>query len=503
MRQRVITAPAGLALAALIAAAAAAPGGKPRNGAGTDPAAAVSPWPMFCHDPARTCRSPFTGPAARPAGPRWMLGAPGGFTSSVAVGAGGTVYAGTALNDAFYRDKTAGYSGYLAAAGPDGKVLWKHDSGRGSPMISMIESCPLLTADGKVVYGKDDGHVYALDAASGRLLWDFRAGDAWDGDKHDDNEQFIPSPVQGPDGTIYALSHWGNVYGRRVIDAWKRNPLLRRVLERYAITSSTAPVWGKLYALDPRTGAAKWVFDPSAQGGEITFWGSPSIGGDGTLYAAAYDGSSRGYLYALDGNGALKWTYPGEKQGSLPPLQSAPAVGSDGTIYAGAYGAKAPAALYAFRPDGTLKWSFPVAENRITSGPGIGPDGTLYFGSHNHPAGVAGRKAEGRLYAVADLGPRARLKWKYRVDYGIVSSPAIDAAGNVFFSNASIQPFPRGKLGAYHLYALDSRGKKLWSYPFSGCGWGAPAIGEDGTVYLGVMGEKGGGLYAFGGQRRE
>ena len=101
------------------------------------------------------------------------------------------------------------------------------------------------------------------------------------------------------------------------------------------------------------------------------------------------------------------------------------------------------------------------------------------------------------MYALKDLGTRAELKWKFKVEYGIMASPAVDNEGNVFFSTTSIQPLPHGILGNYHLYALNKQGEKLWSYPFKGSAWGAPSIGEDGTIYIGIMkGEAG--LVAFG-----
>jgi len=47
-------------------------------------------WPMYCHDAKHTCRSPYKGLATQPAKPKWIYpspGGPGGFTSSIAIGA--------------------------------------------------------------------------------------------------------------------------------------------------------------------------------------------------------------------------------------------------------------------------------------------------------------------------------------------------------------------------------------------------------------------------------
>lgn len=463
-----------------------------------------SPWPMYCHDPQHTCRSPYKGLTEQPLKPKWIYPSPGGFggfTSSIAIGSNGKIYAGTAQNEEFIQDITSGYSGVLCAVFPDGKIDWLHDSHRGTPMISMIESGPLLTSDGKIIYGKDDGHVYAV-SQKGELLWDFSSDDPFDPENYDDNEQIIPSPVLGPDNTLYIVSHWGNVYRPEVINSWNRNPMLRPIIEKHNIKPAKRQTWGKLYAVNVQTGERKWIFDPSlGVSNKIGFWCSPAMGKDGTIYAAAHDNSYNGYLYAFNSNGTLKWKYPKENKEKIQALQSSPSIGDDGTIYVGSFGVRGNARLYAFNPNGSLKWEYEITENRITSGPGIGPDGTLYFGSHNHPA----RPPKGQLYNLKDLGIRAELKWKFEINYGITASPAIDNQGNVFFKTTSItsptQSLNREILGNYYLYALNNKGEKLWSYPFKGHSWGAPSIGKDGTIYISIMGRKKedeAGLYAFG-----
>lgn len=458
------------------------------------------PWPMYCHDPQHTCRSPYKGLTEQPMKPKWICPSPGGFAgfpSCIAIGNNGKIYAGTAQNEEFIQDNTSGYSGILCAIFPDGKIDWLHDSHRGGPMISMIESGPLLTSDGKIIYGKDDGHVYALNQ-EGRLLWDFSSDDPFNPENLDDNEQIIPSPVLGTDNTLYILSHWGNVYCHRTINAWEKNPRLRPIIEKYNIKPVRSQVWGKLYAVDVQTGERKWVFDPSSdEFNKQVFWGSPAVGKDGTIYAAAYDNSYNGYLYALNPDGTQKWKYPGKDHEKIQALQSSPSIGDEGTIYVGSFGARG-ARLYAFNPDGTLKWSYQITENRITSCPGIGPDGSIYFGSHNHPG-----CDKGFLYNLNDLGTKAELKWKFGVTHGIIASSAIDSQGNVFFKTSSIHPqvSDQKKLGDYHLYALNNKGEKLWSYPFKGNSWGFPSIGKDGTIYICILGnrqEDRAGLYAFG-----
>ncbi len=292
-----------------------------------------SPWPMYCHDSKHTCRSPYKGLTTQPLKPKWIYPSPGGkggFTSSIAIGSNGKIYAGTAQNEEFIKDKTSGYSGVLCAIFPDGKRDWLHDSRRGTPMISMIESGPLLTSDGMVIYGKDDGHVYAL-SREGGLVWEFSTDDPYNPKSADDNEQIIPSPVLGPNDTLYILSHWGNVYSPQRVNPWRNNPVLRPIIEKYKINGINAQPWGKMYAVDIKTGKRKWVFDPSLDSPftKKVFWGSPAVGEDGTIYAAAYEDlthRNNGHLYALNPDGRLKWKYPEEGQEKIHALQSSPSM---------------------------------------------------------------------------------------------------------------------------------------------------------------------------------
>jgi len=460
------------------------------------------PWPMYCHDPQHTCRSPYEGLTEPPTKPKWKFNSPGGhgISSPTVIGSNGRVYTGTWKNDLFLKDKAKGHSGTLCALSPKGSLDWLHDSDRGSLLASAIESSPLLTSDGKIIYGKDDGHVYAV-TSRGELVWDFACDDPFKPEApYDDNEQVIPSPVIGKDGTLYVCSHWGNVYNPTVVREMSRR--IPRIKE-LGIKPVKKPLWGKLYAINVQTGSRKWVYDPSldSPSHKRVMWGSPAIGDDGTIYFTCYDGNSyNGYLYALNPAGIKKWRFPKNDGEKIDALQSSPSIGRDGTIYVGSFGGKNKARLFALNPDGSLKWSYEVAENRITSTPGIGPDGTIYVGAHNwgflfNP----NMSVKGHMYAIEDSRNGPKLKWKFEVEYGVLAPPAIDSRGNIFFGTDG-DPLIKGKTGDFHLYALNHQGQKLWSYPLKGSVYSPPVIDRDGTIYVGTtMGDAA--LYAFGPKR--
>ena len=75
------------------------------------------------------------------------------------------------------------------------------------------------------------------------------------------------------------------------------------------------------------------------------------------------------------------------------------------------------------------------------------------------------------------------LKWKYQTGWGIPSSPAIGADGTVYVGS-----------GDHNLYAINPDGILKWKYLTGRGVWSAPAIGADGTVYVG---SDDGNLYAI------
>lgn len=131
-------------------------------------------------------------------------------------------------------------------------------------------------------------------------------------------------------------------------------------------------------------------------------------------------------------------------------------------------------------------WSnaFSLVNQAIFSSPAIGPSGTVVFGTRDAAGGQSGN--------VYGFNPDGTIKWKYPFltsgpDW-FDSSPAIARDGTVY-------------IGCWnnYLYAIDNgSGNELWrfnaSVPASGGGSSfdgaivaSPAIGPDGTIYVGSM----------------
>jgi outer membrane protein assembly factor BamB len=245
---------------------------------------------------------------------------------------------------------------------------------------------------------------------------------------------------------------------------------------------------------DPATGGAVWVRNT---GNGLS---SPVIGSDGTIYL----GGSYA-IYALYSDGSVKWS-----QSMTNSTRSTPAIGSDGTIYIGGNlsSSTGNANLCAYSSTGSSKWSKTLSGD-ITSSPIIGSDNTVYIGSRG-----------GYLYAFTPGATSATQKWRTQVGDMHMTSPVLSADGSTIYtgagpylyaintSNGSIKWYyylgvsmtssaalsPEGStvyIGAYdgYLYAVDaSTGALIWQVQvgFKNAATSAsPAVGSDGTIYLG------------------
>lgn len=259
-------------------------------------------WPVFMHDPGRTGHAG----AGRAEGLKlsWSRALHAGVSASPVV-AGGRLFVATESGNLHAIDmtthKTAWHyhtegaiastpavagerihflsrDGYLYTLSLDGQLLWRFRTG-GEPRFAAVggygldaslgpvpdpwdlyQSSPLVR-DGVVYFGSSDGHVRALDAETGRLLWAYDAGDP-----------------------VHSSPAWAD--GKIVVGTWGT----------------------KLLALDAKTGALDWAFQGGAERKLSIMLGitaAPSVDGD-TVYAGARDG----FVYALDvATGALKWKY--------------------------------------------------------------------------------------------------------------------------------------------------------------------------------------------------
>ena len=229
----------------------------------------------------------------------------------------------------------------------------------------------------------------------------------------------------------------------------------------------------KIYALDGKIGTKKWEF---VTGGVVS--SSPAIGIDGTVYI----GSSDQKIYALDGNtGVKQWEFT--TGGSVV---SSPAIGIDGTVYVGSTDYN----VYALDGNtGAKQWEFTTEGKVLYSSPAIGADGTVYVGTegqHDEVALEVENKfiwiRQPKVYALD--GKTGVKQWEFETGHWVISSPAIGVDGTVYVGSMD-----------YNIYALDGKtGAKQWEFVTGGVVTSSPAIGADGTVYVGSWDNK---IYAL------
>lgn len=307
---------------------------------------------------------------------------------------------------------------------------------------------PPAVAYGLVYLPTFDGRLYALAAASGRVIWRFRSDKcAWASPAVADGLVFQTfllkarqcAPVAGPHaGELVALdAHSGRVRWRRQLAATETSPLVANGLVYVGDWS------GRLSAADEMSGRMRW----SRQiGGELK--SSPALWA-GRIYTGSYDG----HLSAVDARtGTLLWRAAIQARlGGLGRIYSTPAV-AYGRVYVGSTDGK----VYSFGArSGKLRWSHSTG-GYVYAAPAVWHRRVL-VGSYDH-----------RFYAL-DAATGAE-DWQF-VANGPISGAATVLSGLVYFSTF-----------AKRTYALDaSSGRLVWSYPD---GKYSPVVSDGDRLYL-------------------
>jgi outer membrane protein assembly factor BamB len=318
----------------------------------------------------------------------------------------------------------AAHSGAQPGSAPQRftRVKWQFPTG------DRIVSSPAIH-DGVLFFGSDDGHLYAVDAASGRERWRARTG--------------------GPVASSPAVEG-----GRVFFGSYD----------------------GRFHAVDEKTGALLWRF---TTGGERRFearglhglqpkqqtfadpydvyLSSPVVSG-----GAVYFGSGDGHVYALDlASGALRW-----KVDTGEVVHASPAV-ADGLVVVGNWASR----LYALDArTGAERWRFQA-----------GTDDLIHnqVGFQSSPAVVGGVVYVGcrdsNLYAIDAATGRERWRFSTGASW-VVSSPAV-VGGRVIFATSD----------SSLVHALDAAsGQAIWQQQSTAYHFASPAVTGD-TVFLGVL----------------
>jgi outer membrane protein assembly factor BamB len=343
-----------------------------------------------------------------------------------------------------------------STADTTGVEKWRMKSGY------YVEGCPVIDKNGVIYVG--GGDFFAV-YPNGTIKWSIP------------NLHIVSAPAIDENGTIYV----GTIYAMpNYLYAFYPNGTLKwkyvtgdSVYSSPAIGNDGTIYFGQgsgdtgyIKAIYPN-GTLRWFYHTNG-----VVYSSPAIGNDGTVYCGSHDD----HLYALyPNNGTVKWKF-----GTGGWVRTAPCIAEDGTIYC----VSLDNYLYAVYPNGTMKWRTNVGAG---TSPTIGQDGTIYAG-WDHLYAV--NPTNGSVKWVFNPGPNRCIEG---------GTPCHSSDGTIYFGTR-IQEFNGGEV-----IAVNSNGTEQWKILIANEEvQSAPAIGEDGTVYIGsssfdaAHGVDFGYLYAFG-----
>lgn len=315
---------------------------------------------------------------------------------------------------------------------------------------SFIEFPPVV-ARGRLFFATDRGRAVAVDAETGRLLWDRSLGRCVAASPAIAGTRVIfatmgPRPPcgHGRGSLIAADARTGRVVWRLLMSPVESSPL---VVGEIAVVGARD---GVIYAVDVTTGVIRWRFPT----------GAPVKGGASAEGGRLFIGSYDGYVYALrvrDGHRLWRARSPGGGN-----FYATPSVAS-GQIFVGS----TDGFMTAFdAASGRIRWSrrlpaFIYASAAVA-------DGRVFVGSYDH-----------RLYAL-DARSGRRL-WSVRVAGPVSGAPAV-VGSLVFFSSCGSCSRYESNPRARRTYGVDVRsGGIVWTYPD---GEYSPVVTDGRRLYL-------------------
>ncbi len=183
-----------------------------------------------------------------------------------------------------------------------GEVRW-HYPGEPDVKAKHVFGAPLVTADGNVYIGSQDGLIIALKAADGSFRWSYNVKADVDG-----------AAAMGEDGNLYIGADDGRLYALRSDGSLRWSFVTQKDIRSAPTVAPTGGIYvgsfdGNLYALAP-TGDVKWVLPT---GGRIA--ATPVLDAEGTIYI----GSQDDHLYAVTPTGRVRWALelPGDIDASV------------------------------------------------------------------------------------------------------------------------------------------------------------------------------------------
>lgn len=265
---------------------------------------------------------------------------------------------------------------------------------------------------GRLYFGADDDHLYALDLGTGDRLWRVRLGNCTpprapgpEGVRCDVDG----GPTIGPSGDLYVGADGVYRIGTDGTIKWhtpdaeaEAHPA--HVYSIPLVTQGGRVVFGgyngRITAVSAEDGSPAWSVEVGAD-----VDGSAIQTKDGTIVIGADDGK----LYALSEAGQSLWTFQAERD-----IRAAAALGPDDSLFVPSFDGQ----LYALDPLGVARWILPTSQ-ALAATPAIDRDGNLYVGGRDD-----------RLYGLAAAGD---VRWNVELPGDLDSGVAVSPEGTLVF----------------------------------------------------------------------
>lgn len=208
-----------------------------------------------------------------------------------------------------------------------------------------------------------------------------------------------------------------------------------------------------VYAIDSPSGQMKWLFSPWATGHETWVEFPPTVAADGTLYVT----SENDYIYALDPDGNILWYYLSQH------LHTPVSISPDGSTV---HFTSEDGYVHALdRLSGQRRWRYRLSQWGVY---GSGRRIPIVYDN-------AGNLYFSWLGTVWSLTPSGQLRWTLQelITGSYLVGPAVSNNGTLYLVRNSV-------------LAVDMNGTLKWQFALENSAFDrTPAIGGDGTVYIG------------------
>ena len=132
------------------------------------------------------------------------------------------------------------------------------------------------------------------------------------------------------------------------------------------------------------------------------------------------------------------------------------------------------------------------SDNGIVQPP-ITQSGVPQWGMFRHDARHTGNVNTPIEGITGPSGDSVTIKWRIPIDGSLIGTPAIGNDGTIYIGTDNLVRWDSSSF-----YAINPDGSIKWRYTPINRMWSSPAIGNDGSIYVGVISDGiAGGLYAF------